>query len=430
MTSAGKPDTDFAMPLAEAMETQRAIRRLRPTRSTTTSSSVARARHQGADRQQPPELGVRGRARPRREAPARPAQPPGLVGLPPARRKRARGDESTRKIIDAVQWQADHFEEVPVVVVPCLHGRAPVFGSRCSRRATTAPSTRPCRTCSWRPGPSASGATLTTLPALVDHAWPAAPSGCRRRSPRWRWSRMGWPKGGYGPTTRRPVEEVVHLDRYGHPNRSPRNSHAPRLRLRQNEGSPTAPGSAGAGFVALARQVTTCREKDELAGSARRAELKQGFDDGLFREGTGTLADVDLDDKAGRRRGRDDDDAGPTSGTTTPSTTTTRSASDDTASTLYAATSANVERMRSGRGAGPAGRGRCRSGRWLRATTSALIASVSREAVEHRDHDVRRVDLEVAPQRGPRVGEAVAVGAERDERLRDEAADSGRAPPS
>jgi hypothetical protein len=26
---------------------------------------------------------------------------------------------------------------------------------------------------------------------------------------------LGWPKGKYGPTTRRPVGEVVHLDRYG-----------------------------------------------------------------------------------------------------------------------------------------------------------------------------------------------------------------------
>jgi nitroreductase len=27
---------------------------------------------------------------------------------------------------------------------------------------------------------------------------------------------LGWPIGRYGPTTRRPVGEVVHLDRYGH----------------------------------------------------------------------------------------------------------------------------------------------------------------------------------------------------------------------
>jgi hypothetical protein len=26
---------------------------------------------------------------------------------------------------------------------------------------------------------------------------------------------MGWLKGKYGPTTRKPVAEVVHLDRYG-----------------------------------------------------------------------------------------------------------------------------------------------------------------------------------------------------------------------
>ena len=26
---------------------------------------------------------------------------------------------------------------------------------------------------------------------------------------------LGWPRGRYGPTTRRPVDEVVHLDRYG-----------------------------------------------------------------------------------------------------------------------------------------------------------------------------------------------------------------------
>ena len=57
-------------------------------------------------------------------------------------------------------------------------------------------------------------------------------------------------------------------------------------------------------------------------GRARRfreaRELKQGFDDGLFREGSGTLADVDLD------ADEEDDETSSTttSGTTTPSTTT------------------------------------------------------------------------------------------------------------
>ena len=26
---------------------------------------------------------------------------------------------------------------------------------------------------------------------------------------------LGWPRGRYGPTTRKPVEQVVHLDTYG-----------------------------------------------------------------------------------------------------------------------------------------------------------------------------------------------------------------------
>ena len=43
-------------------------------------------------------------------------------------KRRARGHEPSLKIIDAVQWQADHFEEVPVVVVACLRGRSPMFG--------------------------------------------------------------------------------------------------------------------------------------------------------------------------------------------------------------------------------------------------------------------------------------------------------------
>src|SRR5271156_4860026 len=36
-----------------------------------------------------------------------------------------RGDERMLKILNAVQWQADHFEEVPVIVVACLRGVIP-----------------------------------------------------------------------------------------------------------------------------------------------------------------------------------------------------------------------------------------------------------------------------------------------------------------
>ena len=34
----------------------------------------------------------------------------------------AANDPKMLRIIDAVQWQADHFEEIPVIVVACLRG--------------------------------------------------------------------------------------------------------------------------------------------------------------------------------------------------------------------------------------------------------------------------------------------------------------------
>ena len=82
-------DARLAMPLAEAMSTQRAVRRLLP--DPVDDEVVLRCIElatKRADREQPAGLGVRRGARPRGEAPARPAQPSGLGGVPAARRRR------------------------------------------------------------------------------------------------------------------------------------------------------------------------------------------------------------------------------------------------------------------------------------------------------------------------------------------------------
>src|SRR4249919_782497 len=34
----------------------------------------------------------------------------------------SKGDESMTKVLRAVEWQVDHFEEIPVLVVACLKG--------------------------------------------------------------------------------------------------------------------------------------------------------------------------------------------------------------------------------------------------------------------------------------------------------------------
>jgi len=123
------------------------------------------------------------------------------------------GNAVMAKIIKAVQWQADHFEEVPVIVVACLRSvilpwppaiAAGLYGS-------IFPSVQNLLLAARAAG---LGAALITLPLwsrfLAQRALglPFGIAPCAVIP-------LGWPRGRYGPTTRRPVGEVVSLDRYG-----------------------------------------------------------------------------------------------------------------------------------------------------------------------------------------------------------------------
>ena len=135
-------------------------------------------------------------------------------------RKVTQTDESMAKTASAVQWQVDHFAEIPVLVVACLRltareGRVPYmpmphaavsgfFGS-------IYPSVQNLLLAARSMG---LGASLITLPlwslasARRTLGLPVSVTPCCIVP-------MGWPRGRYGPTTRRPVGEVVHLDTYG-----------------------------------------------------------------------------------------------------------------------------------------------------------------------------------------------------------------------
>ena len=215
-------------------------------------------------------------------------------------KRRAKGHEPTLKIIDAVQWQADHFEEVPVVVVACLHGRSPVFGPpvlASSWYGSAYPAVQNLLLAARAVG---LGATLTTLP-LWSTALARRTLGLPAEVTPVAVVPMGWPKGD---TARRPanrwpkwyISTVTGIGRSGKL-LLPRTPHARSMRgprWRQAHG----PASS-----------LSCKAGDDVPrkGRARRfreaRELKQGFDDGLFSEGSGTLADVDLDADA-----EDDDD--------------------------------------------------------------------------------------------------------------------------
>jgi nitroreductase len=181
--------TTLSMPLEEAMRTQRAIRRLKPDpvddalvlhlielalRAPTGSNAQNWQFIVVKDPAVKARLGKMNRQAWRLY---------GGIG-----RRMAQNDPPMLRIIEAVQWQADHFEEIPVVVVACLTGMA-------ARAAGL-------------------GACLITLPLwntfmarrALGLPWTVTPCAVIP---------LGWPRGRYGPTTRKPVGEVVHLDRWG-----------------------------------------------------------------------------------------------------------------------------------------------------------------------------------------------------------------------
>lgn len=135
----------------------------------------------------------------------------------PVVERMARGDERELRQIRPGQWQAEHFEDLPVLVIPCyrrsLKHRPVGFPqiSVASYYGSVFPAVQnlllACRAVGL-------GASLQTLPIWLV---PAARRilGLPRNLNPVCVVPIGWAKGRYGPTTRRPIGEVVHLDRYG-----------------------------------------------------------------------------------------------------------------------------------------------------------------------------------------------------------------------
>lgn len=205
---------DFRMPLEEAMETQRAIRRLKPDpvddELVRRLIELALKAPTGSNAQNWEFIVVRDPEVKRRLA-RRNRQAFGLYGR--LGRRMSRGDPKMQKVLDAVQWQADHFEEIPVIVVACLKGLRSVFPpiAASSYYGSIYPSVQNLLLAARSAG---LGAALITLPLwsllsarrILGCPWNVTPCVVIP---------LGWPRGRYGPTTRRPVGEVTSLDRYG-----------------------------------------------------------------------------------------------------------------------------------------------------------------------------------------------------------------------
>ena len=128
-------------------------------------------------------------------------------------RRMYRDEPKMLRIMDAVQWQADHFADIPVLVVGCLRGMRVPFPSiaASSYYGSIYPSVQNLLLAARAAG---LGAALITLPLwstllarrVLGLPWSVQPCAVVP---------IGWPAGRYGPTTRRPVGDVVHVDRYG-----------------------------------------------------------------------------------------------------------------------------------------------------------------------------------------------------------------------
>ncbi len=206
----------FDMPLEEAMMTQRAIRRLKPDpvddALVLKVIELALRAPTGSNAQNWEFIVVKDRAVKAKLARMN-RQAWNLYGGIGRRLAERNDDDSMRRIIKAVQWQADHFEDVPVVVVACLRSVIPWFPpvAAASAYGSIFPSVQNLLLAARAAN---LGAALITLPL-----WS-----------RWRAQRalglpfsiapcavipLGWPMGKYGPTKRRPVGDVVSVDRYG-----------------------------------------------------------------------------------------------------------------------------------------------------------------------------------------------------------------------
>jgi nitroreductase len=210
----GSRYSEFQMPLAEAMTTQRAIRRVRP--DPVDDALVLRLielalKGPTAQNEQGWEFIVVKDAEVKRRL-GRQNRLMWRLYRPVARFK-ARNDPKAQRMNAAVEWGVDHFEDIPVFVVACFRGSRlgfpPVVAA--STYGSILPAVQNLLLAARAAG---LGANITTMPLWSNWAarrilgLPFGVTPCVMIP-------LGWPIGRYGPTTRKPVGDVVSLDRYG-----------------------------------------------------------------------------------------------------------------------------------------------------------------------------------------------------------------------
>ncbi len=207
----------LAMPLAEAMLTQRAVRRVLPDpvddRVVLRCLELALEAPTASNGQNWEFVVVKDRA----VKTALAAQYRRAWSVYGGASRLVKTDEQTSRMLKSVLWQVEHFAEIPVLVVCCVRGarvplipRPPIAVS--SRYGSVYPSVQNLLLAARSVG---LGGALITLP-LWSHTVARRILKLPLRVEPCCIVTLGWPKGRYGRKARKPVGAVVHLDRYGH----------------------------------------------------------------------------------------------------------------------------------------------------------------------------------------------------------------------
>jgi len=128
--------------------------------------------------------------------------------------KRLLRRRSDSALVAARQWEADHFEDVPVLIVACAVGRRPVFPAvdAASFYGSVFPAVQNLLLAANDAG---LGSSVTSL--ALWSSWEARRTlGLPRRVTPVAVVPIGWSRGHAAPAPGAPVGNLVHLDRYGH----------------------------------------------------------------------------------------------------------------------------------------------------------------------------------------------------------------------
>lgn len=127
--------------------------------------------------------------------------------------RKAKHQPKLAKVNQAVQWAVDNFESYPAMLVACYKGPRFLFPQimGASTYGSLFPAVQNMMLAARAEG---LGVNLATMPLWHNRKARKILNLPRQYTPTVMLT-FGWPKGKYGPTTRKPVGDVLSLDQYG-----------------------------------------------------------------------------------------------------------------------------------------------------------------------------------------------------------------------